>query len=120
MAISRALGLQSEPEITNRWLQLLACVIAMMTIANLRYPRTLESTPASRPSGFHLRCSLPYKRVCAIGPSVFLGSSRSIRSPHYVARTPTPLPCKNVRQWLSECGPLVPQYRIGSFGRKQT
>jgi len=44
MAISRALGLQSEP---NRWLQPIACVFAMMAIANLEYAWRLSATPLS-------------------------------------------------------------------------
>jgi hypothetical protein len=37
MAISWAFGLQSEPEIANRRLTLIACVIAMVDIAILEY-----------------------------------------------------------------------------------
>jgi hypothetical protein len=45
MAMSRALGLQSEPEIVNRWLHWIAGAIAMPAIANLQNPWKLFATP---------------------------------------------------------------------------
>jgi MFS transporter, OFA family, oxalate/formate antiporter len=43
---STALG--SEPKIINRWLQLIAGIIAMMAIANLQYAWTLFTTPLTK------------------------------------------------------------------------
>src|ERR1700739_2966155 len=34
-----------EPKIVNRWVQMLACIIAMMAIANLQYAWTLFTKP---------------------------------------------------------------------------
>jgi hypothetical protein len=46
MEISRALGSKSEFESANRWLLSMACAIATITIANLKYPwKLLCNTP---------------------------------------------------------------------------
>jgi hypothetical protein len=45
MAISRALGVQSEPDVFNRWLHSIAGVFAMPAIANKQYPWKLFATP---------------------------------------------------------------------------
>ena len=45
MAISWAPGFYSEPKIVNRRLRPIACAVAIITIANLRYPYELFATP---------------------------------------------------------------------------
>ena len=35
----------TEPKIVNRWVQMCACIIAMMAIANLQYAWTLFLNP---------------------------------------------------------------------------
>ncbi len=41
----------NEPKIVNRWIQMLACIIAMMAIANLQYAWTLFTKPLT--AGLH-------------------------------------------------------------------
>ena len=61
MAASMVPGPQAEPRVVNRWLQMIAGIVAMMAIANLQYAWTLFTTPLTktcmqpwRPSRWHL------------------------------------------------------------------
>ena len=35
----------AEPKVVNRWVQMCACIVAMMAIANLQYASTLHQNP---------------------------------------------------------------------------
>ncbi len=48
MAASTVPGPHVEPRVVNRWLQLIAGVVAMMAIANLQYAWTLFTTPLTK------------------------------------------------------------------------
>ena len=45
MASSTSPSVRPEPKAVNRWVQMLACIIAMMAIANLQYAWTLFTKP---------------------------------------------------------------------------
>ena len=48
MAASTVPGPKVEPRVVNRWLQMIAGVVAMMAIANLQYAWTLFTTPLTK------------------------------------------------------------------------
>lgn len=50
----RAMKTEAETPTVNRWVQLLACVVAMMAIANLQYAWTLFTLPLSESLGAKL------------------------------------------------------------------
>jgi hypothetical protein len=67
MASSTLPSVHPEPKVVNRWVQMIAGIIAMMAIASLQYTWTLfvrspiVSLPASPPSKLRSPCFSPYK-----------------------------------------------------------
>ncbi len=54
MSLRRRSGSGTEPRVLNRWVQLVAGIVAMLAIANLQYAWTLFTTPLSRSLGVSL------------------------------------------------------------------